>query len=351
MIGKCLECGKERKPTQSKYCSLKCYHKACSKGKVVFDRSYLTAEFKAKMAEKAREQHKRMTPEQKLEIQKKLHRTLREGSWADHHDECIKCGLKRFRHASKGLCTGCYQKLRKAIIKDKELKWYTESGRFYGERGVIRYDEKEHHKLQCYICGRYYENLGTHISEWHMVSVDWYKAEFGVKATFGLVTEQMKVDLAKTANKTRSIYGTPKAFLKAAKEVDHSLIQRGWRLQSRKAKSVSLNQDHWMDHASKEVKHAWAESMNTGRNQVVHSHCANCYKSISTTKGHWADTYCEDCKKEGLKTARDRWLWRKEYNVIGNRTTYIDKQYLPKPEDTNCKVCGAPLFEHQQSLH
>lgn len=79
---------------------------------------------------------------------------------------CRKCG-KPTPKSYGGLCQGCY-------------RYFSNGGKIYPlpEAGKIEHDPDG--KVICHICGRSFARLGSHIKESHGMTIDEYKAEFGL---------------------------------------------------------------------------------------------------------------------------------------------------------------------------
>lgn len=59
----------------------------------------------------------------------------------------------------------------------------------YGRIGVLATDGE---KVQCHICGRWLKRLSVHVGPAHDMTPDEYRAEFGLKATQGLVSPEQR---------------------------------------------------------------------------------------------------------------------------------------------------------------
>ena len=56
---------------------------------------------------------------------------------------------------------------------------FMEVPRGHGYQGVIMYDDVEE-KVQCHICGKYFEHLGRHVASTHKTTSEDYKIEYGL---------------------------------------------------------------------------------------------------------------------------------------------------------------------------
>nr|DAL78890.1 MAG TPA: ROS/MUCR transcriptional regulator protein [Caudoviricetes sp.] len=79
---------------------------------------------------------------------------------------CPKCG-KITNRSYNGLCQGCY-------------KYFKDGGKIHPlpKAGTVEHDESG--KVICHICGRSYNRLGSHVRESHGMTIEEYKAEFGL---------------------------------------------------------------------------------------------------------------------------------------------------------------------------
>ena len=79
---------------------------------------------------------------------------------------CSKCG-KHTDRSYAGMCQSCY-------------RYYHDGGTEnpLPPLGKIAYDHRGY--VVCHICGRAYKRLGSHAKESHNMSIDEYKAEFGL---------------------------------------------------------------------------------------------------------------------------------------------------------------------------
>lgn len=100
---------------------------------------------------------------------------------------CKLCGRVSDRSFS-GLCQGCYN-------------YFHKGGRVHPlpEPGRIAYDERGY--MICHICGRAYQRIGSHAREWHGMTIDEYKVQFGLcasaRTTEAGYSEHMRVSALK----------------------------------------------------------------------------------------------------------------------------------------------------------
>lgn len=57
---------------------------------------------------------------------------------------------------------------------------------FFGEIGKLN---EEGEKVQCHICGKYFRNLGLHVSRGHKIMCDEYRETYGLSRNFALCSE------------------------------------------------------------------------------------------------------------------------------------------------------------------
>lgn len=62
----------------------------------------------------------------------------------------------------------------------------------YGDHGILTDDGE---RVQCHICGRWFDNLGSHTARAHRVSARSYKARFGLKMSVGLIGPALRAAL------------------------------------------------------------------------------------------------------------------------------------------------------------
>ena len=70
----------------------------------------------------------------------------------------------------------------------------------YGYLGCIL-KHKKSGKIQCHICGKWFDNLSTHIQQTHKLKIENYKRKFGLPMGYGLVSEKLASIRSKTALK------------------------------------------------------------------------------------------------------------------------------------------------------
>lgn len=79
---------------------------------------------------------------------------------------CIKCNKPiNGKIYPNGTCQSCYNYYHKGGT-DNPIP----------EKGIIAHDYRGY--VVCHICGRAYKRLGSHIKEWHKMTIAEYKAEF-----------------------------------------------------------------------------------------------------------------------------------------------------------------------------
>ena len=76
----------------------------------------------------------------------------------------------------------------KSLYKAREPFMDVESG--YGYQGVVLYDDTQD-KVQCHICGRWFEQLSNHAVYFHKISSRDYRIRFGLPAHGGLVSKRV----------------------------------------------------------------------------------------------------------------------------------------------------------------
>lgn len=80
--------------------------------------------------------------------------------------KCSACG-KATENSYVGMCQACW-------------RYFKDGGQVHPlpEHGKIEYDDEG--KVICHICGRSYKRLGSHARESHSMTIEEYKAEFGL---------------------------------------------------------------------------------------------------------------------------------------------------------------------------
>ena len=73
----------------------------------------------------------------------------------------------------------------------KAIEPFMEVKRGHGYQGVVMYDDIED-KLQCHICGKFYENLGQHIWMGHKIKSADYKIDFGASDAARMVNRNRR---------------------------------------------------------------------------------------------------------------------------------------------------------------
>lgn len=73
----------------------------------------------------------------------------------------------------------------------------------YGDHGILTDDGE---RVQCHICGRWFDNLGSHTARAHRVSARSYKARFGLKMSVGLIGPALR---ARRSARAKARVGTP----------------------------------------------------------------------------------------------------------------------------------------------
>ena len=112
---------------------------------------------------------------------------------------CSKCG-KITERSYNGLCQGCY-------------KYFKSGGKVYPlpEAGKVEHDKNG--KVICHICGRSYNRLGSHIRESHGITIEEYKAEFGLCSR----TKTTEKSYSQTMRENAYKYDMDKQLLEAGK--------------------------------------------------------------------------------------------------------------------------------------
>lgn len=133
---------------------------------------------------------------------------------------CQKCG-KITERIYNGLCQGCY-------------KYFRDGGKVYPlpEAGKVEYDESG--KVICHICGRSYNRLGSHVRESHSMTIEEYKAEFGLCSR----TKTTEKSYSQTMRENAYKYDMDKRLLEAGKS---TRIKKG-ETDKRKNKKVRLQE-------------------------------------------------------------------------------------------------------------
>lgn len=80
--------------------------------------------------------------------------------------KCKECG-KHTPRSYAGMCQTCYNYFKNGGTVNP-----------IPEKGRIEYDRNG--KVICHICGRAYTRLGSHVREFHDMTIEEYKAEFGL---------------------------------------------------------------------------------------------------------------------------------------------------------------------------
>ena len=119
---------------------------------------------------------------------------------------CPKCG-KITQHSYNGLCQGCY-------------KYFKSGGKVYPlpEAGKVEHDESG--KVICHICGRSYNRLGSHIRESHSMTIEEYKAEFGLCSR----TKTTEKSYSQTMRENAYKYDMDKRLVEAGKSTRIKLM-------------------------------------------------------------------------------------------------------------------------------
>lgn len=96
---------------------------------------------------------------------------------------CKECGKIIDGKSYSGMCQGCYHYFRKGGTVNP-----------LPQHGRIEHDATG--KVICHICGRAYTRLGSHVKESHDMTIEEYKAEFGLckraKTTEGCYSQVMR---------------------------------------------------------------------------------------------------------------------------------------------------------------
>ena len=102
-------------------------------------------------------------------------------------------------------------------LKSKSIKYDSPSGKViigkyippfekndigFGFKGVILEDHASG-KIQCYSCGKWFENLSTHIFFAHQLTASDYKRKFGLLQSTALKSKKMRLDQSKVMIKMR----------------------------------------------------------------------------------------------------------------------------------------------------
>lgn len=133
---------------------------------------------------------------------------------------CPKCG-KIIEHSYNGMCQGCY-------------KYFKSGGKIYPLPAAGKVEHNESGKVICHICGRAYNRLGSHIRESHSMTIEEYKAEFGLCRRTKTTEESYSQTMKENAYRNNM----DKRLLEAGKE---TRIKKG-ETDKRKNKKVRLQE-------------------------------------------------------------------------------------------------------------
>ena len=149
---------------------------------------------------------------------------------SDRNFCCKKCG-KHIDRSYSGMCQACYNYFRKGGVIHA-----------LPDKGRIEYDNSG--KVICHICGRAYTRLGSHVREFHDMTIEEYKIEFG---------------LCKRAKTTESGYSKTMSHYAKVNGMDQQLLKVGAKTRikvgendKRKDKPVCLQER--LDKRARKVK-------------------------------------------------------------------------------------------------
>ena len=75
----------------------------------------------------------------------------------------------------------------------------------YGFIGIMLEDCKTH-QLQCHICGKWYENLSSHVTLHHKIPTNQYKIKFGLNQATALKSKRLRIISSNVMKKNRANY-------------------------------------------------------------------------------------------------------------------------------------------------
>jgi hypothetical protein len=112
---------------------------------------------------------------------------------------CKECGKPIESNRMKGMCQTCYNYFRNGGTVNP-----------IPEHGKIEHDVNG--KIICHICGRAYTRLGSHVKEFHNMTIEEYKEQFG---------------LCKRAKTTEQNYSNKMSAHAKNNNMDKQLIEAG----------------------------------------------------------------------------------------------------------------------------
>jgi hypothetical protein len=112
---------------------------------------------------------------------------------------CKECGKPIESNRMKGMCQTCYNYFRNGGVVNP-----------IPAHGKIEHDKNG--KIICHICGRAYTRLGSHVREFHNMTIEEYKEQFG---------------LCKRAKTTEQNYSNKMSAHAKNNNMDKQLIEAG----------------------------------------------------------------------------------------------------------------------------
>lgn len=129
-------------------------------------------------------------------------------------NNCIRCNKTLKGKGLKGYCNSCYQTERKL----NSMPTYA-----LPDKGEVKYSPDG--KVICHICGKAFNKVLSHATQYHGIQALDYKKEFGLNLGKGLISDSTKLkyqtsielnydtvvieNLIKRGEKTRFIVGSP----------------------------------------------------------------------------------------------------------------------------------------------
>lgn len=135
---------------------------------------------------------------------------------------CKKCGnLINGKIYPNNTCQSCYHYYHKGGT-DNPIP----------DKGIVAHDYRGY--VVCHICGRAYKRLGSHIKEWHKITIADYKAKFELCNN----TKTTEQNYSKHMSKLAYQYDMPQQLIKAGVA---TRIKKGQK-DMRKGKKVRLQE-------------------------------------------------------------------------------------------------------------
>lgn len=140
---------------------------------------------------------------------------------------------------------------------------------FYGDKGILLEIDN---RVQCHLCGKWFKQLGMHITRTEGMSVDQYKEKFGLARGNGLMGSETLHKRGVAASHLREYSHLGAAVLRSRK---------GQRVEGKKQRAETLMNESYQQRRLQSLRKAWAairEAALPNHPPVTCTHCSSIFR-------------------------------------------------------------------------